>query len=133
MAALVNIGPIRDESGAVLGALNVFQDVTEQEQHEEELRQKEGQLKALVSALPAAVYTTDRDGYITLFNEAAAGLWGRRPELGKEMWCGSYRIFRPDGSDMPLDQCPMAVALKEAAASAAKRSSSRCRTAVAAS
>ena len=37
----------------------------------------------LLQALPAAVYTTDAAGRITFYNEAAAALWGYRPELGK--------------------------------------------------
>ena len=69
--------------------------------------------RELVDALPAAVYTTDAAGRITYFNEAAAALWGCRPELGKSEWCGSWRIFRPDGRLLPHDQCPMAIALRE--------------------
>ena len=59
------------------------------------------------------VYTTDADGWLTYYNDAAADLWGYRPELGKTRWCGSWRIFTPEGAPMPLDQCPMAVAMKE--------------------
>lgn len=44
---------------------------------------------------------------------AAAALWGREPELKKDIWCGSWKIFEKDGSPMPLDTCPMALALKE--------------------
>ncbi len=61
----------------------------------------------------SAVYTTDADGWLTYYNDAAADLWGYRPELGKTRWCGSWRIFTTDGAHLPLDQCPMAVALKE--------------------
>ena len=32
---------------------------------------------------------------------------------GQDRWCGSYRIFRPDGSALPLAECPMAVTLRE--------------------
>jgi PAS domain S-box-containing protein len=70
-------------------------------------------LPLLLDALPAAIYSTDAQGHVLFYNHAAAELWGRKPVLGKELWCGSYKIFRPDGSDMPLDECPMAVALKE--------------------
>jgi PAS domain S-box-containing protein len=69
--------------------------------------------RALVDALPAAVYTTDAEGRITYFNEPAAALWGCRPELGKSEWCGSWKLYWPDGRPLPHDQCPMAVALKE--------------------
>jgi PAS domain S-box-containing protein len=65
-----------------------------------------------LDALGVAVYTTDEEGAITYFNEAAATLWGRRPELG-EPWCGSWRLYWPDGRPMPHDECPMAVAVKE--------------------
>jgi PAS domain S-box-containing protein len=79
----------------------------------EALRESEARFRNLVVALPAAVYTTDREGRITLFNDQAAELWGRRPEIGKDLWCGSWRIFRPDGTPLPHGQCPMAIALHE--------------------
>jgi PAS domain S-box-containing protein len=65
-----------------------------------------------LDALGVAVYTTDADGAITYYNEAAHTLWGRRPELG-ELWCGSWRLYWPDGRPLPHDECPMAIALKE--------------------
>lgn len=67
----------------------------------------------LLDVLPAAIYTTDADGRITYYNEAAAALWGCRPRLNSDQWCGSWRLYRPDGTPLPHDQCPMAVALKE--------------------
>ena len=60
-----------------------------------------------------AVYTTDADGVITYYNEAAAVLWGRRPEIGVDMWCGSWKIYTTEGEYLPHDQCPMAITLKE--------------------
>ena len=68
------------------------------------------QVQAVLDALGVAVYTTDAGGHITFFNEAAATLWGRRPDLGEE-WCGSWRLYWPDGRRMPHGECPMAVAL----------------------
>jgi PAS domain S-box-containing protein len=79
----------------------------------EELRHSEERYRTLLLKMPAAVYTTDRDGRITLFNDQAAALWGRRPEIGKDQWCDSFRIIRPDGTPLPDDECPMAVALRE--------------------
>jgi PAS domain S-box-containing protein len=67
---------------------------------------------ALLATLPVALYTTDAEGRITFYNEAAVALWGGHPELG-QTWCGSWRMYWPDGRPMPHDQCPMAVALKE--------------------
>ena len=85
----------------------------ERQRVETVLRESEAHLRNLVQALPAAVYTCDAQGYITLCNDAAVSLWGRTPELGKDLWCGSWKIFQPDGSPMPLEDCPMAVALRE--------------------
>jgi PAS domain S-box-containing protein len=67
----------------------------------------------LLDALPAAVYTTDAAGRITYYNDAARVLWGYRPQLGTSEWCGSWKLFWPDGTPLPHDQCPMALALKE--------------------
>ncbi|WP_336491618.1 PAS domain-containing protein [Methylobacterium nigriterrae] len=67
----------------------------------------------LFKQIKSPAYTTDADGWLTYYNEAAADLWGYHPELGKTRWCGSWRIFTTEGAPLPLDQCPMAVALKE--------------------
>ncbi len=75
--------------------------------------QAEQQFCQLLHALPAAVYTTDADGRITFYNEAAAKLWGCRPELGKSEFCGSWKLYRSDGQPLPHDECPMAMALKQ--------------------
>jgi PAS domain S-box-containing protein len=69
--------------------------------------------RAVLDALPAAIYITDADGVITYYNDAAATLWGWRPELGKNQWCGSWKLFWPDGRALPHDQCPMAVTLRQ--------------------
>lgn len=77
------------------------------------LRERERRFRELLDALPAAVYTTDAGGRITYYNEAAATLWGHSPPLGTSEWCGSWKLFWPDGTPLPHDQCPMAVALKK--------------------
>jgi PAS domain S-box-containing protein len=68
--------------------------------------------RELLEALPAAIYTTDAAGRITYYNQAAVNLWGRRPELGSDHWCGSWRLYSPDGTPMAHDECPMAVTLR---------------------
>ncbi|HUM65834.1 MAG TPA: PAS domain S-box protein, partial [Chitinophagaceae bacterium] len=67
----------------------------------------------LLEALPAAIYTCDAMGFIQVFNAAAVELWGRKPRPGVDKWCGSWKIFRPDGTPLPHDECPMARALQE--------------------
>jgi len=70
------------------------------------------ELHAFLDTVGVAVYTTDAEGRITYFNDAAAELWGRRPKPG-EMWSGSWRLNWPDGRPMAHDESPMAVALKQ--------------------
>lgn len=88
-------------------------DLVDRAQAETSLRQRKQPSHALLDALPAAVYTTDAAGRITYYNQAAFDLAGRCPELGSDEWCVTWRLCRPDGTPLPHDQCPMAVALKE--------------------
>ena len=46
------------------------------------------------------VYMTDAEGRITFYNEAAATLWGCRPELGKDKFCGSWKLYWPNGTPL---------------------------------
>jgi PAS domain S-box-containing protein len=79
----------------------------------EALKRSEYINRQLVQTLAAAIYTCDADGYITFYNKAAVELWGREPQIGKDLWCGSWKIYNPDdGSRMDLSDCPMARALK---------------------
>ena len=70
----------------------------------------------LFDNLPIAIYTCDKQGIITSFNQAAAKLWGRTPKIGKDLWCGSWKIFQLNGESLNLDSCPMARTLKEGVA-----------------
>ena len=69
----------------------------------------------LLEQLPAAAYTCDPDGLITYFNSRAAEIWGREPKLNDpvDRFCGSIRLFLPDGTPIDHDRCWMALALKE--------------------
>jgi PAS domain S-box-containing protein len=73
----------------------------------------DGRWRQIFQELPAAIYTTDAVGRITFYNEAAAAMWGCRPELGKSEFCGSWKLFWPDGQPMPHEMCPMAMALQK--------------------
>jgi two-component system CheB/CheR fusion protein len=79
----------------------------------QELRTNAHHLREMIDALPVAIYTTDAQGRVTHFNPAAVQLCGREPTLGSDQWCVSWKLFRADGTPLPHDECPMAVALKE--------------------
>ncbi len=67
----------------------------------------------LLAQLPVACYTLDAAGRITFFNAAAEKLWGRAPVIGEESWCGAQAMAALDGTPLPLDQGPAAIALRE--------------------
>lgn len=69
--------------------------------------------RKLIEGLPAALYICDKEGRITFYNEAAAELWGHKPTIGKDLWCGSWKIYETDGTPLDWDKCPMAITLKE--------------------
>lgn len=68
--------------------------------------------RQMVDSLPVAIYMTDNQGRLTYFNAAAVKLSGREPELGTDRWCVTRKLFLPDGTPLPHEQCPMATALK---------------------
>ena len=76
-------------------------------------RTEQGSFRELLEALPAAVYTTDATGTITFCNRAAIDMAGRTPIIGLDQWCVTFRLYHPDGTPLPHEQCPMAIALKE--------------------
>ncbi|MDR6820869.1 PAS domain S-box-containing protein [Neorhizobium sp. 2083] len=108
----VHSSTVQDEAGGFRYGVRVLQDVTAAKQMEDQIRASERHMRDLLEALPAAVYTTDATGRITFYNKAAVDMSGRTPQPG-DMWCVTWRLYNPDGSPLPHDQCPMAVALKE--------------------
>lgn len=109
---LANLDPLFDDEGRLIGGVNCFQDITERKAAEERLKAREEWYLDLLDALPAAIYTTDADGRITYYNQAAVELSGRRPVLGSDEWCVSWRLRSADGTPLRHEDCPMAMALK---------------------
>src|SRR5580765_4701612 len=83
---------------------------------EREMTSADTQLHHLLDALPVAAYTCDQEGLITYFNRSAEQIWGRRPKLNDpiDRFCGSFKLFAPDGSPIRHDECWMAKALMSA-------------------
>jgi PAS domain-containing protein len=73
--------------------------------------QGEATLHEALESLPAPIYTTDTDGFVTFFNTACVGFAGRRPSVGKDRWCVTWKLYTEAGEFLPHDQCPMAMAI----------------------
>src|SRR5665213_217754 len=77
------------------------------------LREKQDdELKAALDQLPAPIYVTDAEGFITYFNPSCVGFAGRTPAIGKDQWCVTWKLYTDDGKFLPHDSCPMADAIK---------------------
>jgi PAS domain S-box-containing protein len=107
MRQLVSLGRFTASAYQVVGSLDLM------EKHAAALRDREHSFREMMNSLPAAVYTTDIEGRITHFNSACVELSGRTPVLGSDHWCVSWKLYRPDGTSLSHDECPMAIALKE--------------------
>jgi PAS domain S-box-containing protein len=109
----LTVSPVKDDRGGIIGASKIARDITGRKLSEARLRDSERQLQELIAAVPAAIYTTDAQGKITYYNQAAAELAGRPPTIGRDEWCVTWKLYHPNGTPLPYDQCPMAIALKE--------------------
>lgn len=52
---------------------------------EEDISQYEHSYRQIVKTLPAAFYTTDAQGRIISYNDAAMLLWRREPKIGEDV------------------------------------------------
>jgi PAS domain S-box-containing protein len=105
----LTVSPIIDATGHIIGASKIARDITDRKQAEELVHH----YRQVMHALSAAVCTCDAEGHVMLYNQAAVALWGREPEVGKDLWCGSWRMYQEDGSALPLESSPMAMAIRE--------------------
>ena len=89
-------------------------DLTERKRFEEKIQRSEERYRRLFDLVPVAIYVCDADGIIQEYNRRAVELWGGEPgQNGEEpRFCGSHKIYYPDGRYMPHEECPMARLLR---------------------
>jgi PAS domain-containing protein len=63
--------------------------------------------------LDTPTYLTDRDGSVTYWNQACVDFAGREPQLGRDRWCVTWKLYTTAGDTLPHSACPMAVAIKQ--------------------
>ncbi|HTE29789.1 MAG TPA: PAS domain S-box protein [Chryseolinea sp.] len=104
--------PYLDAEGNVEGISYFGVDVTDQVVMRKKIEESKKEYVHMIENLPAAVYTCDAEGKILRYNKAAVELWGREPDQGDAMWCGSWKRYDNENTPIPLDATPMARAIK---------------------
>ncbi|OYR49360.1 PAS domain-containing sensor histidine kinase [Halorubrum sp. Ea1] len=72
--------PQFDNAGNVVGALGLFQDITERKEYEIALESTREELREIIDLVPDLVFVKNRDGEYLLANEATAEAYGKTPE-----------------------------------------------------
>src|SRR5690348_6200659 len=89
-------------------------DVSEQKRLFEALKESEARYKNLINVLPAGIYTCNKDGKITFYNDLAAKMWGYHPNINEDSlkFCPCAKVWLMDGTYIAPEESPMAVTLK---------------------
>jgi PAS domain S-box-containing protein len=72
--------PQFDDAGEVVGALGLFQDITERKRYEMALESTREELRTVIDLVPDLVFVKNREGEYLLANEATAAAYGKTPE-----------------------------------------------------
>jgi PAS domain S-box-containing protein len=107
--------PLRDGTGAIVGAIVTFEDVTERQRAEERLRASEARLKATLEGVTDAIITSDADGVVINYNHAFARMHGfgeGDPPPDPTWYAQNYHVTTLDGEPVPHEQWPFRRALR---------------------
>ncbi len=104
ITVLVNIVPLRNDDGELIGAMNCFQDITDRKRAEEGLRRSERLLRLVLDALPVGVAVVDRSGDIILSNPASQRIWGGSIRSGRERYAESKGWWHATGQRLAPEE-----------------------------
>jgi PAS domain S-box-containing protein len=80
----LQVSPIRDENGKVIGASKIARDISEQQRAQERLRRSEERFRVTLASIGDGVIATDTNGRVTFMNAVAEKLtgWCQQDTLG---------------------------------------------------
>jgi PAS domain S-box-containing protein len=129
------ISPIRNSSGAIIGASKIARDITGRKQAEEQLAGQREEVsrqavallrsqqaleaqsqmfKLVLDSMGEGLVAADQQGRFLIWNDAATKLMGRgAADLPSERWTSHYQVFLPDGvTPYPPESLPLVRALR---------------------
>jgi len=109
--------PIRDDQGAIIGAVLTFRDITERRQAETALRESREQLDAILRGVADGVTLQDRTGRLLYANDTAARLIGAPSaqaliEMPVADVIQQFDMFDEHGAPLPVERLPGRLALQ---------------------
>jgi PAS domain S-box-containing protein len=106
--------PILTDTGAGLGVVLVFRDITDKKLAEEETRRQKDLLQLILASVADGVVVADTNGKFLLFNQAAERFIGLGAiDASPERWSKQYGAFRADGvTPFPSDELPLVRAMR---------------------
>lgn len=82
------------------------------------------QARDLAAHVDQPIFVVDHEGVLVFFNEAAEDLLGKDfesvGELTRDRWVAMWSPQRPDGDDLPFDDLPVSIVLRDQRPSHAK-------------
>ncbi|MBU2018872.1 MAG: PAS domain S-box protein [Bacteroidetes bacterium] len=100
-----------DETGEIAGIFYFGYDVTAQVEARKTIEENEKRFTDLIHNLPVALYTTNLEGDLKIYNKAALDLWGGEPSP-KAKWIGVDHVFSPVGKMLKNNETPIAQSVK---------------------
>jgi PAS domain-containing protein len=116
------LSPHYSAEGLLDGWDGVAEEITQQRTLQQENRRVTGMLQSLVANMPTGVFFVQAPvGQPILVNARARQLLGQREDMsaGLVHFSAVYRLFRGDGTEYPVDELPVARALRLGIASTA--------------
>ncbi|CAN5456405.1 hypothetical protein BH10BAC3_BH10BAC3_39850 [soil metagenome] len=103
----VVVTPVLNTHGAVISVLATSRDITEKQQHEQELIESEKKFRLLADSMPQHIWTADTEGYLNYFNQSVFDYSGLTPEqVHKDGW---LQIVHPDDREQNISKWLTAV------------------------
>jgi PAS domain S-box-containing protein len=98
---LTTLNPIADENGHIYRIVGTSLNISDRKEVETELDREKHFLQALLDNLSDGIVACDRDGVLTLFNQATKEFHGL-PEtaIPASEWAAYYDLYLPDGETM---------------------------------